>query len=187
MDKIPQITVYLRQDFRNWLEKNHEKESKVKVIHHKKHTGKSSMSHREGIEEALCFGWIDTIINKLDEDTYMRTFIKRTDKANWSINTLSYAKKLLKENKMFPQGIKRYKEGLKKKPHDFDRIKNPEVPEILKIELRKNKKLEENFNNFSPSYKKALLYYLLSAKLPETQQKRIKDILKRAKENKRSW
>ncbi|MEK6890206.1 MAG: YdeI/OmpD-associated family protein [Nanoarchaeota archaeon] len=187
MDKIPQITVYSRQDFRNWLEKNHLEEKKVQVIHHKKHTGKTSMSHREGIEEALCFGWIDTIINKLDEEKYMRTFIKRGDKANWSTNTLSYAKKLLKEKKMHTLGIKRYKEGLKKKPHDFGRPKNPEVPEILKIELNKDKKLEETFNNFSPSYKKALLYYLMSAKLPETQNKRVKDILQRVKENKRSW
>jgi uncharacterized protein YdeI (YjbR/CyaY-like superfamily) len=123
------------------------------------------MSHREGIEEALCFGWIDTIMKKLDEDRYERTFMKRTDKANWSTNTLSYAKKLLKDKKMFPLGIKRYKEGLKRKPHDFGRRKNPQVPEILKKELSKEKKLEENFNNFSPSYRKALLYNLLSAKL----------------------
>ncbi len=187
MDKIPQITVYSKEEWRNWLEKNHEKESKVQVIHHKKHTGKTSMSHKEGIEEALCFGWIDTIMKKLDENRYVRTFMKRGDKANWSINTLSYAKKMLKEGKMHSLGLKRYKEGLLKKPHDFGRPKNPEIPEILKIELNKDKKLEENFNNFAPSYRKALLYNLLSAKLPETQNKRVKDIINRVKENKRSW
>ncbi|MDO8563795.1 MAG: YdeI/OmpD-associated family protein [Nanoarchaeota archaeon] len=187
MDKIPQIIIHSREEWRAWLEKNHLEEKKVQVIHHKKHTGKGSMSHREGIEEALCFGWIDTIINKLDEETYMRTFIKRGDKANWSTNTLSYAKKLLKEGKMHQSGIKRYKEGLKKKPHDLGRSKNPEVPEILKIELKKDKKIEEGFNNFSPSYKRSLIYYLLSAKLPETQNKRVKDIINRVKANKRSW
>lgn len=187
MDKIPQITVFSRQEWRDWLSKHHLTETKVQVIHHKKHTGKTSMSHKEGIQEALCFGWIDTIINRLDEDKYMRTFMRRGDKANWSVNTLNYAKKLHKEGKLAPHGLKRYKEGLLKKPHDHNRVKNPTVPLILSKELNKDKKLKETFNNFAPSYKRSLLYYLLGAKLQETKEKRIKEIIKRIKNNKRSW
>lgn len=187
MGKIPTITIYSRNEWRAWLEKNHTTEEKAHVIHHKKHTGKTCMTHREGIEEALCFGWIDTIVKRINEDTYQRTFVKRGDKANWSVNTLGYAQKLLAEGNMTPAGIKRYHEGLKKKPFGAGRVKNPETPPLLLKALKKQKGAEETFKGFAPSYRRTLIYWLENAKLPETQQKRISAILQRVKENKRKW
>ena len=72
------IDVYTKEGFRRWLEKNHEKEAKVAVILHKKHTAKTSPTHRELVDEAICFGWIDTTVKRLDEDRYIRNFTKRT-------------------------------------------------------------------------------------------------------------
>jgi uncharacterized protein YdeI (YjbR/CyaY-like superfamily) len=92
MSEIPSFIAKNRNDFRKWLEENHDKEKKVAVIINKKHTGIPSPSHRELMEEAICFGWIDTTIKRLDNDQYIRYFAKRNKNSKWSDNTLSYAK-----------------------------------------------------------------------------------------------
>ncbi len=180
------ITVFKRQDFRDWLMKNHDSEKKVSVILYKKHTGKPSASHRELMEEAICFGWIDTTIKKLDEDRYIRTFTKRNKNSKWSNNTISYAKELLKEKKMMPLGLKYYKEGLKKPTHDHGIPKNPSMPLELKKALDKNKKAKDNFELSPPSTKKQLYRWILRGKLQETRTKRIKKIIDSFKQGKKN-
>lgn len=86
-----------REDWRNWLKKNHLEETKVILIKYKKHTGKSSITNREAMEEAICFGWIDTTVKRIDDEKYSQTFVKRNKNSKWSINTLSYGKELLKK------------------------------------------------------------------------------------------
>ena len=179
------IHVFSREDFRKWLKKNHDKEKIVQLLIHKKHTGKSSPSHRELLEEGICFGWIDTIIKRIDEDTFIRTFQRRTEKSNWSVNTLSYAKQLVKDGKMTSHGLKFYHEGRKKKAFDHGIPKNPEVPEDLKKELQKNKSARENFDKFAPSYRGAYLRWIEYAKTPETRKKRIDSVVKRMSEGKK--
>jgi len=171
------ITVYYAEDWRKWLIKNHLTKKKIGLILYKKHTGKPSISHRVAMEEAICFGWIDTTIKKLDEEKFVRYFVKRGDNANWSKNTLKYAKRLLKENKMFPQGILRYKQGLKKRPHDHGIPKNPEMPLELKEELEKNNLLEK-FKSFNNSTKKMFYRGILRAKTKQTKEKRIASLIK---------
>tara|TARA_Y100000034_G_scaffold69742_1_gene84165 strand:- start:1322 stop:1933 length:612 start_codon:yes stop_codon:yes gene_type:complete len=165
------------EDFRNWLKKNHKKERKIEIILDKRHTGKPAPTHKELMEEAICFGWIDTIIKKIDNETYLRTFVKRNEKSKWSNNTLSYAKDLIKRKVMTPEGLKFYKLGLKILPHDHNIPKNPEMPEELKITLDKNKKAKEIFNKYPPSKKKMLYKWSIHAKLPETKTKRINRII----------
>ena len=174
------ITAFNREDFRNWLVENHTKEEKVFVIVHKKHTGKSAPSHRELLEEAICFGWIDTTINRLDEDKYMRKFSKRNKNSRWSDNTLGYAKDLIKRKKMTPTGLKFYKEGLKKPTFDAGIPKNPDMPVELKKALDKNEKANENFKKFPPSIKKMIYRWILRGKLEETRNRRIKVVVQKA-------
>jgi uncharacterized protein YdeI (YjbR/CyaY-like superfamily) len=179
------ITAKSRNDFRKWLSKNHDKESKVAVILYKKHTGIPSPSHKELMEEAICFGWIDTTIKKLDEERYVRNFSKRNKNSKWSDNTLSYAKELIKRKLMTPIGLRYYKEGLSRPTHDADIPKNPEMPKELKRALRKDGIAEENFGKFSPSTKRMLYRWLLSGKLEATRKKRVKQIVENAKQNKK--
>ncbi len=183
--EIKTITAFHRDDFRNWLQKNHNKETKVCIVLHKRHTGKPSPTHRELMEEAICFGWIDTTIKRLDENTYARNFSKRNLKSKWSDNTLSYAKQLIAKRKMTAEGLKYYHQGLQRPTHDQGIPKNPEMPAELKKALSKNKKAKENFNKYPPSTKRMLYRWLLHAKLPETKKKRIASILKNAEEGKK--
>jgi uncharacterized protein YdeI (YjbR/CyaY-like superfamily) len=178
------ITVFNRMDFREWLKNNHDKESKLSVVIFKKHTGKPSPSHKELMEEAICFGWIDTTVKKLDENRYIRMFSRRNKSSKWSDNTLGYAKDLIQRGKMAPIGLKFYKEGLNKPTHDFGIPKNPDMPVELKIALEKSE-AKENFDKFSASIKKMVYRWILSGKRKETRDKRIKLIVDKAKvENK---
>jgi len=179
------ITIITRNDWRKWLKKNHKKESKVCIILNKKHTGKPTMSHKESMEEAICFGWIDTTIKKLDEDRYMRCFSKRTKNSRWSENTLRYAKDLKTKGLMSPFGLEMYEQGLSKPTHDSGVPKNPSTPEDLIKELERNS-LSDIFDSLSPSTKKMYNRRLYSAKRQETRQKRIKEIIELLKQGKKT-
>ncbi|MEI6731298.1 MAG: YdeI/OmpD-associated family protein [archaeon] len=174
------ITVYTFEDWRNWLEKNHLTEKKVGIIIYKKHTGKKSISHREAMHEAICFGWIDTTIKRLDDEKFVRYFVKRGDKANWSKNTLRYGKELLKKGRMAPQGVLRYKQGLLKKPHDHGIPANPRMPRELKNMIKKNNVAKRNFELFSPSTKRMFYRWILRAKSKETKDRRMREIVQNA-------
>lgn len=171
-------TIYAksREEWRNWLQKNHEKETKVALIRYKKHTGKPSPTHMEAMHEAICFGWIDTTIKGIDDEKYSINFSKRNKNSKWSNNTLSYAKSLKKQGKMSEAGLKAYQHGLSKPPHDFGIPANPPVPADLKSTLFKLK-LDVNMKSITPSHKKMLLRWLYRAKLPETRLRRINSII----------
>lgn len=174
---MERIEIFTRAEWRAWLAKNHDKQTKVAVVIHKKHTGKPSISHREFIEEAICFGWIDTTVKSLDEDTFLRNFSKRNENSKWSDNTLGYAKDLIKRKLMAPAGLIAYKHGLQRPTHDHGIPKNPDPPQELLVALEKNKKAKEGFAAFSPSVRRMYLRWLLQAKLSETRAKRIKKIV----------
>jgi uncharacterized protein YdeI (YjbR/CyaY-like superfamily) len=181
--EIKEVTAFKAEDFRKWLEKNHKKETKVRVILHKKHTGKPAPNHRELMWEAICFGWIDTTVKRVDDDRYLISFSKRNKNSKWSDNTLSYAKILIKQGKMTEEGLKYYKQGLKKPTHDSGIPKNPEMPEELKKELIKDRKTESNFKNLSPS-KKMFYRRILSGKLESTRKRRVKKVIELIKSGK---
>ncbi len=180
--EVKRVTVFLKEDFRTWLQKYHQKEKKVELVLHKRHTKKNAPTHRELMEEAICFGWIDTIVKRRDEDTYIRTFTRRTDKSNWSDNTLSYAKQLVKEKRMTPFGLAFYEEGKKKPTLDHGIPKNPSMPLALKKALAKEPLAQKKFEAFPPSIKRMLFRWMLRAKRPETLEKRINVTVERAKE-----
>ncbi len=177
------IEVFKYGDFSKWLAKNHDKEKKVGVIVHKKHTGKKSPSHHELMLEAISHGWIDTTLKRLDENRFVRFFAKRNKNSKWSYNTLRYGEELIKEGKMKPSGLKALEEGKKKKPHDFGLPENPDMPEELKKELSKNRKAKENFEKFSPTMKRTYYRWILRGKQKETREKRARAAAKLASEN----
>ena len=187
LSKVKEITVKTQKQWRDWLKKNHLTEDKVFLISYKKHTGKKFITHREQMNEAICFGWIDTTIKKIDEDQYGRYLVKRKETANWSKNTLSYGAELLKAKKMSAYGKKMYLLGLKAGPLDADIPDNPIMPKELKLALSKNKKAKETFKAYSPSAQKGFLRWIYRAKREETKAKRILAIFEAAKKGEKPW
>ncbi len=166
------------EEWRNWLKENHLKESSIALIINKKHTGKGTISHLDSMKEAICFGWIDTTIKKLDNDRYIRHFRRRTDKSTWSDNTLKYAREMISLNKMSPEGLKRFNEGLSRPTLDFGIPKDPNTPTDVKKEIQKEN-LEKEYKKLSKSQKKMYLRAILKAKSPETRKRRIIELMKR--------
>ena len=177
IDIVKRIVAYDRDDFRKWLRRNYKRDRRVEVILYKKHTGKEAPSHRELMEEAIWFGWIDTTIRRLDDDRYVRSFVKRNKNSKWSENTLRYAKELSEKDRMSKFGMKMYEEGMSKPTHDSGIPKNPEMPDDLRKALIKDKKVWDNFEKFPPSAKKMLYLWVISAKRDETKKKRIEKIV----------
>lgn len=176
------------KDFRNWLEKHHKDKSQVLVTRYKKHANKPAPTYQELMDEAICFGWIDTTAKRIDEDMTATTFRKRGKNARWSNNTLSYAKRLLKEGKMSEQGIAAYKHGLTRPVIDHGLPKDrPPQKDLLKA-LAKNKKALDNFNSLSRSARFVYIVQVERAKLPETRKRRIAktvEIMKQARPKKK--
>jgi uncharacterized protein YdeI (YjbR/CyaY-like superfamily) len=181
------ITVLTIGDFKKWLKANHKTKSKVRVIVHKRHTGKTAPTHRQLIEEAICFGWIDTTIKRIDEDTFVRNFSKRSSASKWSDNTLSYAKRLSKEGKMTPEGLRFYKLGLERPTHDHGIPKDPPMPRELRVALAKEPETKKNFMKTAPSMKRTLFRWLLRAKQPSTRERRVQQILVRVRAGKKDF
>ncbi len=172
-----------REEWRAWLEKNHNKENKVYLIRYKKHTGKPTITPKEAMEEAICFGWIDTTVNRIDDERYAQCFVRRNENSRWSNNTQKYARRLIKEGKMTPEGLKMYREGLKKSTIDHGLPRNPKIPDILEKALSKDKKAKGNFEKMAPSYRRHFIYSIERAVREETKNKRVKDIVRRMRNN----
>jgi uncharacterized protein YdeI (YjbR/CyaY-like superfamily) len=170
-----------RKAWRSWLKKHHEKEKKIYVIKYKKHTGTPSITHKESLEEAICFGWIDTTVNRVDDKTYTRCFVRRTKTSRWSNATLGYAKDLIKRGLMTSQGLKMYHEGLAKPVIDHNFPKNPPVPEALKKLLNADKRAKIFFEAFPPSTRQYYIWWIMKAKRPKTIKKRVLETFEKAK------
>lgn len=177
------------EQWRSWLEKNHLKEDRVLLVRYKRHTGKGSFNQRDAMNEAICFGWIDTTMKRIDDDRYGVTFVRRKETGRWSDNTFARAREMIKQGKMSKFGMEMFELGLTKKTHDHGVPKNPSLSDVpdLKLELgkRKNKKAHDNFEKMAPSHKKTYLRWILSAKLPETRMRRIKQVIQMAEENRK--
>jgi len=174
------VVVRSIEDWSGWLAKNHLRAKKAGMISYKKHTGEPFVGHREAMIEAIRFGWIDTTINKLDDKRFVRYFVRRGDNANWSRNTLRYAAELEKKGMMSPHGLLRYRQGMKKKPHDHGIPDNPKMPAELARALDSGR-LKKAFEAYAPSYRKTVFRWILKAKQPETKQRRIKAVVKAVK------
>jgi len=168
-----------RKDWRQWLTKNHSTEKEIWLVYYKKHTGKKRIPYDDAVEEALCFGWVDSIINRLDDEKYAQKFTPRKDNSQWSESNKKRIAKLTKQGKMTEVGLTKVR--VAKETGKWDEIIHPpdifEIHPDLKKELDKNPDAKENFNRLAPTYKKHYIGWISSAKRDETRDKRIKEAI----------
>lgn len=183
-------TLYVtkRDEWRAWLKKNNEKKKEVWLIYYKKHTGKPRIPYDDAVEEALCFGWIDSTVQKLDEEKYAQKFTPRSTTSMWSALNIKRAEKMIKEKRMTKAGFALFKEGaknVKKRARPRTVTKRLSVPPDLKEALAKNRQALKNFSNFAPSYRKIYILWITDSKREETREKRIKQVVAWAAQNKK--
>lgn len=129
-------------------------------------------------EECLCFGWIDSLPGKIDEQNYKLLISPRREKSNWSAVNRARVKKLIQENRMTPAGLAKIE--VAKKNGSWTRLRDVEklvIPKDLATALKNDLEMEKAFQNLAPSLRRGLLEKLLGAKSPATRQRRIREIL----------
>ncbi len=172
---MKQVYVKTRAEWRNWLNKNHLKNAGIWLVFYKKHTGKPTLEYDAAVEEALCFGWIDSIIKKLDDERYLRKFTPRKSDSRWSESNKKRVKKLMRQGLMTKLGVARVTEA--KKSGLWEESGRPEIsfeiPKELENALAKNKKAKTFFDQLAPSYRKHFIGWITTAKRQETKDRRV--------------
>ena len=182
-----QLNVATRKKWRDWLLKRHASESRIWLVFHKKHTGKAKLSYDDAVEEALCFGWIDSTVKRIDDEKYKQKFTPRREKSNWSELNKKRARRMIREGLMAEAGLEKIKEA--KTDGRWGKVRFRESPVRIPLELRDALKAgraaRENFDNFPTSYQKLLIGWILSAKTVATREKRILEAVELTAKNKR--
>lgn len=174
---MKQIYVTDREQWREWLTEHHGGEAGVWLIFYKKDTRKPTIGYEDAVEEALCFGWIDSIIKKIDDTRYVRKFTPRKDKSTWSALNRKRASKMIKEGRMTDIGLAKIKTARKAGLWEKDgrlQISFDVPPELTKA-LSQNKKAKENFDKLAPSYRRQYIGWIAVAKRAETKKRRIEE------------
>jgi uncharacterized protein YdeI (YjbR/CyaY-like superfamily) len=175
-----------REDWHNWLDENHEKRTDgIWFVFYKKVSGKPSVSYKEAVEEALCFGWIDGKIKRVNEEYYIQWFTPRRPGSRWSKLNVSRVQKLITENRMKPSGMTAF-EMTKNKPELIYEIKKddiPSIPDDLLAALNDNISAFDNFVKFPPSSRRLYIFWLNDAKRTQTRVDRITKIVERSERN----
>ena len=187
--KVEPKIVYARtrKTWRAWLQKNHQKEKSVWLIIHNKNSTTKCVNYEEAVEESLCFGWVDSIAKKRDDESHMQYFSQRKAKSNWSKSNKERVARLIEQGLMRPSGQAMI--DLAKKSGTWtvlEKVQRSIIPEDLKILLLKNKIAEKYFQAFPPSSKRIILEWIQNAKKPETRKQRIKQTVLLAAKNLRA-
>jgi len=176
-----------RKDWRSWLEKNNDKFTGVWLLFYKKGSIKKGITLEESVEEALCFGWIDGKLKKVDDEKFVLRFSPRKANSIWSKINKERAEKLIKSGRMTDGGLAEIEEAKKSGYWNiaYTNTIKEEVPSDLKEALLKDKKAWGNFTNFANSYKNMYVIWVNDAKTNETRQKRIKKVVEHSLHNKK--
>ncbi len=176
---MKQIHVKTRQEWREWLRRHHQENNGVWLVFYKKGTGKAALGYDAAVEEALCVGWIDSIIKKVDEEKYMRKFTPRRPGSRWSALNKKRIEKLTRQGLMTVAGLAVVSQA--QQSGDWDRPDRPDIPSAPPPEfaraLAANAKAKLAFDRLAPSHKRRYLAWITMAKRPETRERRIKEAI----------
>lgn len=164
-----------REDFRSWLEENHDARAELWVGYHKKDAVETGIGYAESVEEAICFGWIDGLIHGIDDSTYKRRFTPRQPKSKWSKANRARVRAMLEAGKMTPAGMALVEAARESGEWEkaYRLADDHEVPEELERALKKNGTAWKNFQAFSNTDQHAFIALVEDAGTPGTKKKRI--------------
>lgn len=166
-----------RQAWRLWLQENHISKQSVWLVQYKMKSGKPTISWSEAVDEALCFGWIDSTRKTLDHETFIQFFCKRKPKSVWSKINKAKVQRLIDEGLMMQAGYDSVERAKKNGSWAMlDHVEELTVPEDLETVFNTNPGSKDFFSGLSKSARKSILQWLVLAKRPETRQKRINEI-----------
>lgn len=163
------------EEFRAWLEENHETEAELLVGFHKKASGRPSITWPESVEQALCFGWIDGVRRSLGDTSYTIRFSPRKPSSTWSKVNLEKVEDLKRRGLMRPAGLRAFEERREAKTgvYSYEQREAAALPADYEARLRSNAPAWEHWMSRPPSYRKAAVWWVVSAKREETRERRL--------------
>ncbi len=176
-----------RNEWRTWLAENYAVAKELWLVFHKKHTGKPGLTYDEAVEEALCFGWIDGILKRLDDEKHMTRFCPRRKNSIWSERNKERVRRMIEAGRMTEAGLAKVREA--KKNGQWDKAAEREdvtiMPGELAEALAQDERVRLNFEKLAPSYRRQFIYWIGTAKREETRRKRVAAAIRMIRENKR--
>ncbi len=170
------IYVQDRDAWRDWLTANHKTAEEIWLLYYHKDSGKPRIPYHHAVEEALCFGWIDSIIKNIDEDRFAQRFTPRNPKSGYSQTNKERLKRLIARDKVIPEVLSVVSD-IVNQPFEF--------PADIMKELRANKKAWDNFQRYSGAYQRIRIAYIDTARSrPEEYVKRLKNFIKKTEQDK---
>jgi uncharacterized protein YdeI (YjbR/CyaY-like superfamily) len=182
-----QIYAANRAEWRAWLEDHHQMLTGVWLVYFNKGSGKPRVSYDDAVEEALCFGWIDSVVRKIDDDSYQQLFTPRKKSSNWSRLNKTRIAQLTEQGLMREAGMQMVE--IAKQSGKWDALNDVEdliIPTDLQELFDQNPDAMRHWDAFSRSSKRAILEWILNAKRPETRMKRITETVRLATKNLRA-
>ncbi|MDX1409040.1 MAG: YdeI/OmpD-associated family protein [Saprospiraceae bacterium] len=181
---FPAIKAASAVTWRTWLERNHSASDSIWLIIFKKNSGISSVTYQEAVDEALCFGWVDSKPNKRDDASYYQFFSPRNPKSNWSRNNKERVARLIQAGKMAAAGHAMIAAARENGTWDaLNDVENLILPPDLRQEFNRQSTAFENWQQFPDSVKRAILEWIFNAKQPSTRLKRIRETVEQAAQN----
>jgi uncharacterized protein YdeI (YjbR/CyaY-like superfamily) len=177
------LRVARRADWRAWLERNHATAREVWLVYAKAHTGRPRVSYDEAVEEALCFGWIDGIARRLDEDYYAQRFTPRSNTLNWSKKNLERFDRLAAQRRMTAAGRVKRPADVTAPPRRHQ--SGDPIPSFVRKGLAAHPLARRNFLALAPGYRRDYIRWITEAKKPETRARRLEQAVRRLEANRK--
>lgn len=184
INDFAQFSPATRAEWRAWLASSHDQAPGVWLILYKKHANKPTPTYDELVEEALCYGWVDSLTRKLDDDRYFLMFTPRKPGSVWAASNKQRVERLIAQGLMTPAGLAKIEAAKADGSWTaLDAVDALAVPDDLQDALAANPDARRHFEAFSPSARKIILYWIASARKSETRAKRIEETVRLAAQN----
>jgi uncharacterized protein YdeI (YjbR/CyaY-like superfamily) len=181
-------TLYVasREEWRAWLEDHHRSETEIWLVYYRKQSGRARIPYDHAVEEAICFGWIDSIVKRIDDERFVQKFTPRRDASRWSALNKRRLQKLIQEGRMTEAGLATVGPAtLDEKPDTKPSGRAMELPRALKQALMANPKAWKNFQNLAPSYRRHYVGWIMQAKKEETRMRRLREAIALLEQNRK--
>jgi uncharacterized protein YdeI (YjbR/CyaY-like superfamily) len=168
------IEVQTTSQWRAWLAKHHDSDSEIWLVFRKRHTGEPSIAYEDAVDEALCFGWIDSLVKRLDGERYARKFTPRKPDSRWSTANRKRYERLRTSGRLMSSGLKLAPTG---RSGDAPRPSATRVPQYIQQALKRHPAARNYFETLAPSYRRMYIAWIDSAKQEETRMRRLKEAI----------
>jgi uncharacterized protein YdeI (YjbR/CyaY-like superfamily) len=175
---VKTLLVQTVDQWREWLDEHHASESEIWLVFHKLHTGVASIDYKDARDEALCFGWVDSLVKRLDDRRYAIKFTPRRPDSRWSTTNRKRYEALKASGRLKPAGIERGPTDRGYAPRPARRPLPSRLPRYIQAALKKHPAASRHFEALPPSQRRRYLAWIESAKREETKLRRLKEAIR---------